>query len=146
MKIKKYLSAFNIFIFFAISFSACCVFKTDNPDIRIIGQNFPSTAGVGRTFSLSFTVTNKSDGDCDASTTNVSSVNLKMVNRATNVPQVNNNVTMNALANDAQQVFPFTVNIETAGTYDMTFTVDPNNTSGEVNRNNNTFTGVIIVQ
>ncbi len=70
------------FIFF-INISACCIFKTDNPDLRIVGQNFPSSVGVGQTFHPAFTVGNYSDGECDAATTTQSIATLRMVNRAT---------------------------------------------------------------
>jgi len=132
---------------FLINISACCIFKTDNPDLRIIGQNFPSVVSVSQTFHPTFTVGNYSDGDCDAATTTQSIVTLRMVNRATGFLQVNNTYTLNSLEHNATQVFNnISVNIGTSGTYDLTFTVDPNHTSGEVNQNNNTITGTIIVQ
>lgn len=141
----KIIYFFTFMIF--INISACCIFKTDNPDLRIIGQNFPSTVGVNVTFFPTFTVGNYSDGDCDASATTQSIVNFRMVNRTSGVVQVNNSYTLNSLENNGTQVFNnISVIIGTAGTYDMTFTVDPNHVSGEVNRNNNTFTGTIIVQ
>jgi len=144
--IKLKIIYFLSFIFF-INISACCIFKTDNPDLRIIGQNFPSIVSTGQTFHPTFTVGNYSDGDCDAATTTQSIVTLRMVNRATGFLQVNNTYTLNSLENNATQVFNnISVNIGTAGTYDLTFTVDPNHTSGEVNQNNNTVTGTIIVQ
>lgn len=142
LKIIYFLS----FIFF-INISACCIFKTDNPDLRIIGQNFPSTVGVNVTFNPTFTVGNYSDGECDAASTKASIVLFRMVNRATGFVQVNNTYTLNALDNQVTQVFNnISVTIGTTGTYDMTFTVDPNHTSGEINQNNNTISGTIIVQ
>jgi len=137
---------FFFFIFF-LNFSACCIFKTDNPDLRIIGQNFPAVVSVNQTFFPTFTVGNYSDGECEAAATTQSIVNLRMVNRASGNVQVNNSYTLNPLANNATQVFNnISVTIGTAGTYDLTFTVDPNHVSGEVNQNNNTVTGSIIVQ
>jgi len=134
------------FIFF-INISACCIFKTDNPDLRIVGQNFPSSVGVGQPFHPTFTVGNYSDGECDAATTTQSIATLRMVNRATGFLQVNNTYTLISLEHNATQVFNnISVNIGTAGTYDLTFTIDPNHTSGEVNHNNNIVTGTIIVQ
>ena len=136
-----------LFLVLSANISGCCLFQTDNPDLRIVGQNFPAVVGVGQTFYPTFTVGNYSDGDCDAARTSQSIVNLKMVNRANGFVQVNNNYTLNALDNNATQNFnSINVTIKTAGTYDLTFTVDPNNTSGEKNQNNNKITGVIIVQ
>ncbi|MEO6695682.1 MAG: hypothetical protein ABIY50_13805 [Ignavibacteria bacterium] len=137
---------FISFIFF-LNITSCCIFKTDNPDIRIIGQNFPSVVSVNQTFSPTFTVGNYSDGECDAATTTQSIVTFRMINRGTGSVQVNNTYTLNALDGNATQVFNnITVTIGTAGTYDLTFTVDPNHTSGDINQNNNVITGTIIVQ
>lgn len=142
LKITSFLILLSV-----VSISGCCLFETDNPDLRIVGQNFPSQVGIGQTFHPTFTVGNYSDGDCAAAKTNQSIVNLKMTNRANGKIQVNNNYTLNALDNNATQIFNnISVNIETPGTYDLTFTADPNNTSGEKNQNNNKITGVIIVQ
>lgn len=136
-----------LILLFTFTISSCCLFETDNPDLRIVGQNFPAQVSVNQTFHPQFTVGNYSDGDCDAARTSQSIVNLKMVNQATGFVQVNNNYTLNPLDNNATQVFnEISVNIGTAGTYDLTFTVDPNNTSGEKNQNNNKITGIIIVQ
>lgn len=141
--IKKFFTA--PFLFSLLLLSSCCIFKTDNPELRITSQSFPGSANANSTFTVSFTVANISSGECDAATSNTSSVNLKMVNRATGYLQVNNNTTLNQLSNEQFQTINNTVNIGTPGTYDLTFTVDPNNTSGETNRNNNVFTGVIII-
>lgn len=53
----------------------------------------------------------------------------------------------NGRSNNQTQSFTFSIIIgpEGAGTYDMTFVEDPNNTTGDGDRNNNTFTGVIVV-
>lgn len=134
-----------IFIVGLLKFNSCCIIKTNDPDLRITGQNFPSSAGVNQRFGLAFTVGNFSTGECEASATNQSSVNLRMVNRETGHVQVNDPLTLNALGNNATQNFAFTVIIGTAGTYDLTFVVDPNNTSGEKDRNNNTYTGVVVI-
>ena len=150
MKIRQriFLKVITLLLFIlAINISGCCLFETDNPDLRIVGQNFPPVVGIGQTFNPTFTVGNYSDGDCDAAKTSQSIVNLKMVNRATGYLQVNNNYTLNELDNNATQNFnSINVTIESAGTFDLTFTVDPYNTSGEKNQNNNKITGVIIVQ
>lgn len=135
-------------IFISLLFiSSCCIFKTDPPDLRITGQNYPSTVNANQRFELTYTVGNFSSGDCDADNTTQSIVNLKMINQTTGAVQVNNNQTLNALSNNSTQAFTFSVIIgpENAGTYNVIFTVDPNNTSGSVNTNNNTNTGVIIV-
>lgn len=145
MQLSKTISTNVIFIFLLVNFCSCCLFKTDSPDLRITGQNIPSSAHVNQTFSLSFTVTNNSSGDCDAAKSNQSIVNLKMVHRETGYLQVNNTYTLNPLDNDQSQTFPISVDIGTAGTYDLTFVVDPNNTSGESNHNNNTYTAVVII-
>ena len=137
------LSCFSFLLMFLIS--SCCVFKTDSPDLRQTGQNFPSSANANQTFSLSFTVANISSGECDASTTNQSSVNLKMVNSMTGFLQVNNTYTLNPLDNNGSQTINATVNIGTAGTYNLTFTIDPNNTSGQSNRQNDIYTATIII-
>ena len=141
--------AFYSSLFFSLLFvSSCCIFKTDTPELRITSQNFPSTVNANQRFDLFFTVGNFSTGDCDAETTSQSIVNLKMTNRATGVVQVNDNETLNELSDNSTQNFDFSVIIgpEGIGTYDMVFTVDPNNTSGSVNTANNTVTGTIVVQ
>lgn len=135
----------RISFFLLIFISSCCLFKTDSPDLRITGQNFPSTANANQTFSISFTIANISSGECDAAATNESSVNLKMVNRATGYLQVNNTYALTSLDNNISRTITATVNIGTAGTYDLTFIVDPNNTAGQSNRLNDTYTATIII-
>lgn len=146
MKNQNKLILRTVTFILILNIYSCCLFKTDSPDLRITGQNVPPSAGVSQTFSMSFTVSNISAGECDAAKSNSSAVNLKMVNRASGFVQVNNTYEMNPLENNSSQTFPVTANIGTAGTYDLTFTVDPNNTSGESNRNNNTYTAVVIIQ
>lgn len=144
LKIKTFYST----IFFSLLIiSSCCIFKTDPPDLRITGQNYPSSVNANQRFDLFYTVGNFSSGDCDADNTSQSIVNLKMINQVTGAIQVNNNQTLNSLSNNSTQSFTFSVIIgpENAGTYNVIFTVDPNNTSGSVNTNNNTNTGVIVV-
>lgn len=138
----------SYFIFInLILISSCCIFNTDPPDLRITGQNYPSTVNANQRFDLTFTVGNFSSGDCDAEKTTQSVVNLKLTNRTTGALQVNDTQTLNPLDNNDTQNFDFSVIIgpEGAGTYDMVFTVDPNNTSGDADRNNNTQTGTIVV-
>ncbi|MBK8550189.1 MAG: hypothetical protein IPL53_03685 [Ignavibacteria bacterium] len=143
---SKSKSLYSLF-FSLLLISSCCVFKTDPPDLRITGQNYPSSVNANQRFNLLFTVGNFSSGDCDADNTTQGVVNLKMTNQLTGAVQVNNNQTLNPLANNSTQSFDFSVIIgpENAGTYDMVFTVDPNNTTGSVNTTNNTQTGVIVV-
>ncbi|MEO8665469.1 MAG: hypothetical protein ABI462_08220, partial [Ignavibacteria bacterium] len=100
---------------------------------------------ANQTFSLSFTVANITSEECDAETSNQSSCVLKMVNNATGFLQVNNSYTLNALANNASQTINATVNIGTAGTYTLTFTIDPNNTAGQSNRQNDIYTGTVVI-
>ena len=145
-KSTKSKAAVSLSLIFFINIYSCCVFKTDTPDLRITGQNFPASASVNQTFNLSFTVANISDGECDAEKTNSSLVNLRMINRQSGHVQVNNTATLNQLENNQAQTTPFSVNIGTAGTYDLTFIVDPNNTSGQANRNNDTLRGVVLIQ
>lgn len=127
--------------------SSCCIFNTDPPDLRITGQSYPSTVNANQRFDLTFTVGNFSSGDCDAEKTNQGVVNLKLTNRITGAIQVNNTETLDPLDYNETQVFNFSVIIgpENAGTYDLLFTVDPNNTTGDSDRNNNTQTGIIVV-
>ncbi len=141
---KKFYSSLFLFL---LMISSCCIFKTDPPDLRITGQNYPSTVNANQRFDLFYTVGNFSSGDCDADNTTQSIVNLKMINQVTGAIQVNNSQTLNSLSNNSTQSFTFSVIIgpENAGTYNVIFTVDPNNTSGSVNTNNNTNTGVIVV-
>ncbi len=138
---------YSIIFFSLLLISSCCIFKTDPPDLRITGQNYPSTVNANQRFDLFYTVGNFSSGDCDADNTSQSIVNLKMINQLTGAIQVNNNQTLNSLSNNSTQSFTFSVIIgpENSGTYNVVFTVDPNNTSGSVNTNNNTNTGVIVV-
>lgn len=139
--------ATSIAFLLLLNFVSCCIFKTEDPDLRITGQNFPSRVSVNQTFHPTFTVGNYSNGDCEAATTTQSIVNLRMVNRGTGQVQVNNNYTLNALENGQTQLFnSISVTIGTAATYDLTFTVDPNHTSGERTYENNTISGEVIVQ
>ncbi|MBP9192748.1 MAG: hypothetical protein KBF96_09375 [Ignavibacteria bacterium] len=143
---KFYLT--RSFVFSALLFaSSCCIFNTDPADLRITGQNYPSTVNANQRFELSFIVGNFSSGDCDAETTNQGVVNLKLKNRATGFIQVNDTETLNDLSNNSTQTFNFSVIIgpEGIGTYDMVFVVDPNNTTGDTDKNNNTQTGTIVV-
>ena len=106
MKIKNYkLKIIYLLIFFSlINLYSCCIFKTDDPDLRITGQNFPSQVRVSETFYPTFTVGNFSNGDCDAARTSQSIVNLRMVNRESGTTQVNNNYTLNSLDNNEVQI------------------------------------------
>lgn len=148
MKIK-----FCLFRIYKLSFScillisSCCIFNTDPPDLRIIGQNYPSTVNANQRFDVYFNVGNFSNGDCDADKSSQGIVNLKLIHRETGYLQVNNSETLNPLDFNQTQSFTFSIIIgpEGIGTYDMTFVVDPNNTTGDADRNNNTFTGVIVV-
>ncbi|MCB0727863.1 MAG: hypothetical protein KDD00_10390 [Ignavibacteriae bacterium] len=128
--------------------SSCCIFQSDPPDLRITGQNYPGTVSANQSFDLEFIVGNFSTGDCDAETSSQGVVNLKLTNRATGLVQVNDTETLNDLSNNSNQIFKFTVVIgpEGIGTYDLVFVVDPNNTTGDSDRNNNTQTGTIVVQ
>ncbi|HMQ67804.1 MAG TPA: CARDB domain-containing protein [Ignavibacteria bacterium] len=127
--------------------SSCCIFQSDPPDLRITGQNYPGTVNANQRFDLEFIVGNFSSGDCDAETSSQGVVNLKLINRATGVVQVNDTETLNGLSNNSNQMFTFSVVIgpEGTGTYDLIFVVDPNNTTGDTDRNNNTQTGTIVV-
>ncbi|MBL8006692.1 MAG: hypothetical protein JNJ56_04125 [Ignavibacteria bacterium] len=150
----KYLLPFKIkavhaliFILF-LNFSSCCVFSTDPPDLRLTSQNFPSQVTAGQRFDLTFTVGNYSNTDCNAETTSQSIVNLKMIKQSNNFLQVNNTETLNALENDQTQIFNFSVLIEgenVTGAYNLIFTIDPNNTSGDAYRDNNVYTATITV-
>lgn len=144
---KKSFYFKSLIILTLLSVSSCCIFDTDPPDLRITGQNYPSTVNANQRFDLSFIVGNFSSGDCDAESSTQGVVNLKLTNRVTGVIQVNNTETLNALSNNSTQTFNFSVIIgpENAGTYDLVFVVDPNNTTGDTDRNNNTQTGTIVV-
>lgn len=139
---------YKSFVFLSLLLmSSCCIFTSDPPDLRITGQNYPSTVNANQNFDLEFIVGNFSSGDCDAETTSQGVVNLKLINRATGFVQVNDTETLNDLSNNSTQIFKFSVIIgpEGIGTYDMIFVVDPNNTTGDTDRNNNTQTGTIVV-
>jgi len=129
----------------SVQLSSCCITKNDPPDLKQTAQEFPSTAGVNQTFTLRFTVQNFSSGDCGADRSKQCQVELRMVNRATGFLQVNNFYNMNELDNNATQQFTFTVTIGTAGTYDLSFIIDPFNTSGDAVRENNTYTSVVVI-
>jgi len=129
----------------SVQLSSCCITKNDPPDLKQTAQEFPSTAGVNQTFTLRFTVQNFSSGDCGADRSKQCQVELRMVNRATGYLQVNNFYNMNELDNNATQQFTFTVTIGTAGTYDLSFIIDPFNTSGDAVRENNTYTSVVVI-
>ncbi len=60
---------------------------------------------------------------------------------------LNNTETLDPLDNNETQGFTFSIIIgpEGIGTYNLTFVVDPNNTTGDADRNNNTLTGVVVV-
>lgn len=133
-------------ILLIIQISACCIGKDDSADLVQTAQEFPANVNTNETFTLRFTVQNQSTGDCSANRTNDGTVQLKMVNRATpNEFQVNDFQNLNPLDNNATQVFTFTVNIGTAGTYDLTFIIDVNNSTGAVNSENNVYTSTVIV-
>lgn len=141
---KKYVLRLIVLIL-SVQLSSCCITKNDPPDLKQTAQEFPSTAGVNQTFTLRFTVQNFSSGDCGADRSKQCQVELRMVNRATGYLQVNNFSNMNELDNNATQQFTFTVTIGTAGTYDLSFIIDPFNTSGDAVRENNTYTSVVVI-
>lgn len=111
---KLKLKIFNSFVLpTLLLISSCCIFNTDPPDLRITGQNYPSTVNSNQTFRLTFTVGNFSSGDCDAEKSTQGVVNLKLTNRATSAIQVNNTETLNPLDNGATQEFNFFCNYRT---------------------------------
>lgn len=142
----NFIYAFAFVIF--INISSCCIFETDDPDLRIVGQSYPPVVNNGQEFQLDFTVGNYSNGDCSAEETTQSIVNLKMINRETGYVQVNNTTTLNPLENDATQKFTFYVTIKGQGVngiYDLIFTADPNNTTNDNYDSNNIYTGTVTV-
>lgn len=131
----------------AFNFYSCCAFKTDPPDLRLTSQSFPSQVRNGQRFDLRFTVGNYSNTDCDAETTKQGVVNLKMI-RDSVVTQVNNTETLNGLEDSQAQDFFFSVLIEGQGVnglYELVFTIDPNNTTGDAYRDNNVFKSTVTV-
>ncbi|MBK8984075.1 MAG: hypothetical protein IPM38_17600 [Ignavibacteria bacterium] len=144
LNVKKYFLSLTLFAFF-LQLTSCCITKNDPPDLKQTAQEFPSTAGVNQSFTLRFTVQNFSSGECGADRSRNCVVELKMVDRATGHVQVNNFSDMNELDNNETQQFTFTVTIGTAGTYDLSFIIDPYNTSGDAVRDNNTYTSVVII-
>jgi len=118
------------------------------PDLKLTSQNFPSAATVNQTFQLTFTVANNSTDECTAETTTDCQVNLKLVKRETGQVQVNNFENLDELADKQTKIFTFNVVIGPdpgPGTYDLTFTIDPDNRSNDAVRENNVFTSVVIV-
>jgi hypothetical protein len=118
------------------------------PDLKLTSQNFPSSAQVDQSFQLTFTVANNSTDECTAETTTDCQVNLKLVKRETQQVQVNNFENLDRLADKQSKLFTFNVVIGPnpgPGTYDLTFTIDPDNRSNDAVRENNVFTSVIIV-
>lgn len=118
------------------------------PDLKLVSQNFPSAATVNQTFQLTFTVANNSTDECTAETTTDCQVNLKLVKRETGQVQVNNFENLDGLSDKQTKIFTFNVVIGPdpgPGTYDLTFTIDPDNRSNDAVRENNVFTSVVIV-
>lgn len=143
---NRFLS-FIVIIVFSLNLYSCCVFQTDPPDLRLISQSFPSQVRTGQRFDLKFTVGNYSNTDCSAETTKQGVVNLKMI-RDSVIVQVNNTETLNDLEDSKTQEFNFSVLIEGAGVtgaYELIFTIDPNNTTGDAYRDNNVFRSTVIV-
>ena len=143
--VHKSKSLIRVSFLLLILISSCCIFKTDSPDLRQTGQSFPSTVNASQIFNMSFTIANISSGDCSASASNQCSCVLRMVNRATGFLQVNNSYTLNSLGDNESNTITASVNIGTPGTYDFSFTIDQNNTAGQSNRNNDVYTGTVIV-
>lgn len=146
--IKSFLSISLILASF--SFYSCdsnCS-NGGKPDLKLTSQNFPSSAQVNQSFQLTFTVANNSTDECTADNTTDCQVNLKLVKRETQQVQVNNFDNLDALADKQSKLFTFNVVIGPnpgPGTYDLTFTIDPDNRSNDAVRENNVFTSVVIV-
>ncbi|MBK6507807.1 MAG: hypothetical protein IPG02_19670 [Ignavibacteria bacterium] len=149
MNLIKYFSAFTL-ILVSFSFYSCdsnCS-NGGKPDLKLTSQNFPSSAQVDQNIQLTFTVANNSTDECTADNTTDCQVNLKLVKRETQQVQVNNFDNLDALADKQTKLFTFNVVIGPnpgPGTYDLTFTIDPDNRSNDAVRENNVFTSVIIV-
>lgn len=149
MNLIKYFSAFTL-ILVSFSFYSCdsnCS-NGGKPDLKLTSQNFPSSAQVDQNIQLTFTVANNSTDECTADNTTDCQVNLKLVKRETQQVQVNNFENLDALADKQTKLFTFNVVIGPnpgPGTYDLTFTIDPDNRSNDAVRENNVFTSVIIV-
>lgn len=146
-KILFKLTSSAVLLFFFINVYSCCAFKTDPPDLRLTSQSFPSQVRNGQRFDLRFTVGNFSNTDCDAETTKQGVVNLKMIKDSI-VTQVNNTETLNNLEDSQTQEFFFSVLIEGQGVnglYELIFVIDPNNTTGDAYRENNTFRSTVTV-
>lgn len=146
---KSYIKAIvsTAVLFVSLNIYSCCVFKTDPPDLRLVSQSFPSQVRNGHRFDLKFTVGNFSNTDCNAETTKQGVVNLKMIRDST-IIQVNNTETLNELEDSKTQEFNFSVLIEghgVNGVYELIFTIDPNNTTGDAYRDNNTFKSSVTV-
>ncbi len=149
MNLIKFFSAITLIIA-SFSFYSCdsnCS-NGGKPDLKLTSQNFPSSAQVNQSFQLTFTVANNSTDECTADNTTDCQVNLKLVKRETQQVQVNNFENLDALADKQSKLFTFNVVIGPnpgPGTYDLTFTIDPDNRSNDAVRENNVFTSVIIV-
>jgi len=149
MNLIKYFSAFTL-ILVSFSFYSCdsnCS-NGGKPDLKLTSQNFPSSAQVDQNIQLTFTVANNSTDECTADNTTDCQVNLKLVKRETQQVQVNNFDNLDALADKQTKLCTFNVVIGPnpgPGTYDLTFTIDPDNRSNDAVRENNVFTSVIIV-
>lgn len=149
MNLVKFLSMFliTLFSFSFYSYDSNCS-NGAKPDLKLTSQNFPSSVPVNQSFQLTFTVVNNSTDECTAETTTDCQVNLKLVKRGTGQVQVNNFENLDGLADKQTKLFTFTVVIGPdpgPGTYDLTFTIDPDNRSNDAVRENNVFTSVIIV-
>lgn len=134
-------------LLFAFILPSCCT-NDGRPDLKLTSQNFPSSANVNQTFTLTFTVTNNSTDDCPAARTTDCQVNLKMVKRDTQQIQVNNFENLDELNDGQSKTFTFSVVIGPnpgPGTYDLTFTIDPSNVSNDAVKENNVFTSVVII-
>ena len=149
------MSLNKVLLLLIILFSSTTFYSCDSncsnggkPDLKLVSQNFPSSAQVNQSFQLTFTVANNSTDECRAETTTDCQVNLKLVKRETGQVQVNNFENLDELADKQSKIFTFNVVIGPnpgPGTYDLTFTIDPDNRSNDAVRENNVFTSVVIV-
>lgn len=144
----KRLTTYLLLLMFAFLSFACCP-NDGNPDLKLSAQIYPSSANINQSFQLSFTVVNNSTDDCPAMVSTPCQVNLKMIKRGETEPQVNNYENLDGLADSQTKLFNFTVTVGPTpfgpGNYDLTFTIDPFNTSNDAIRDNNVLTSVIIV-
>lgn len=135
-------------IIFLLNVNSCCLLFSESQDLVADGHNYPDQVENGRRFFLEFYVENPNNWTCDDYVARYVSVNFKMIKRSNGYQQVFNTASIDTLRYNTRQTVKFDVLIEGAGVngiYDVTFTVDPDRSQEDANRDNNVDTGTIEV-